>query len=178
MEKVFDRSASGPEATRQLLNICQGARSVSEYSIEFRTLAATADWTQAVLIEAFQKGLDDRIVDRLVTRETPMSLEALIDLAIRIDSRLTVREEQAPLQCFPYQATARYQPSPQPYASFSTPQTPEAVACARTHASWPSSSNTTGTHQTHQGAALPLLWQKNWSGHRISNCLVKDNAHQ
>ena len=43
MKKVFDWLALGTEVTCRLLYIRQGARSVSDYSIEFRTLAATAD---------------------------------------------------------------------------------------------------------------------------------------
>ena len=41
---VFDRSVSGPAATRQLFRIRQGQCSVSDNAIEFRTLAASAGW--------------------------------------------------------------------------------------------------------------------------------------
>ena len=68
-----------------------------DYSIEFRTLLASAGWTLQALIVAFQKGLKDRIADCLITCETPASLEAL-DLAIRIDSRLAERREFSCLQ--------------------------------------------------------------------------------
>ena len=131
MKRVFDWSASGPEATRRLLYIRQGARSVSDYGIEFRTMAATADWTQAVFFGAFQKGLDDRIADRPVTCETPTSLEVLIDLTIHEDSRITERRE---LQSSTHQTAACYQeprrrqPILQPYSpSLPAPQTLEAV---------------------------------------------------
>ena len=42
MRDTFDRSVSGPAATRKLFRIRQGQRSISDYAIEFRTLAASA----------------------------------------------------------------------------------------------------------------------------------------
>lgn len=44
MAKVFDRSVYGREASRLLAVLSQGKRSVPDYAIEFRTLAATAEW--------------------------------------------------------------------------------------------------------------------------------------
>ncbi|MGL5500211.1 MAG: DUF4939 domain-containing protein, partial [Plesiomonas shigelloides] len=40
MKKVFDRAVYGREAARTLMELRQGERSVSDFSIEFRTLAA------------------------------------------------------------------------------------------------------------------------------------------
>lgn len=42
LKKVFDHPVQGQEASTRLLNIRQGERSVAEYSVEFRTLAAEA----------------------------------------------------------------------------------------------------------------------------------------
>ncbi len=39
MRRVFDRAASGREAARMLADLRQGERTVSDFSIEFRTLA-------------------------------------------------------------------------------------------------------------------------------------------
>ena len=88
--------------------IRQGTRFVSDYAIEFWTLVATAGWTQFALIGAFQKGLEDRIVDCLMTCETPSSLEGLIDLAIHIDSRLAERRDYSLLQNSTPPAAVRY----------------------------------------------------------------------
>ena len=103
MKKLFDRSASGSEATRQLLYICQASRFVS---MEFQTLAATGGRTHSALIGAFQKGLEDHIADCLITCETPASFEALIDLAIRVNSRLSEEREDSRLQNTTHQSTA------------------------------------------------------------------------
>ena len=48
MKTVFNHSASGPAAIHQLFWICQDCRSVSDYTTEFRTLAASAGWDDIV----------------------------------------------------------------------------------------------------------------------------------
>ena len=57
MRDTFDRSVSGPAATRQLFRIRQGQRSISDYAIEFRTLAASAGWGERELHGAYFNGL-------------------------------------------------------------------------------------------------------------------------
>ena len=44
MRRVFDRSMHGREAARQLLQSRQGRRSVSDYAIDFSTLATNCGW--------------------------------------------------------------------------------------------------------------------------------------
>ena len=92
MRDTFDRSVSGPAATRQLFRIRQGQRSISDYAIEFRTLAASAGWGEQELHGAYFNGLSERLLDELNTCELPTSLNALIDLTLRIDTRLTDRQ--------------------------------------------------------------------------------------
>ncbi len=48
LRKAFDRSARGIEVARALLLLQQGEKSVSRYSIEFRTLAASCGWNEEV----------------------------------------------------------------------------------------------------------------------------------
>ncbi|KAL2077728.1 hypothetical protein ACEWY4_027232 [Coilia grayii] len=87
MIKVFDRSKHGREAARELLHLRQGARSVSDYAIQFRTLATTSGWNPEAQVDAFLNGLSERIKDELAARDLPSSFDALVDIAIRIDSR-------------------------------------------------------------------------------------------
>ena len=49
MKEVFDRSVSGRDAARQLLQLKQGSRSVYDYAIDFRTLAASCGWGDTAL---------------------------------------------------------------------------------------------------------------------------------
>ena len=64
---------------------------MTDYSIEFRTLAAESDWNSSSLTDAFYNGLSDDIKDELVARDPSTDLDALIATAIRIDGRFQER---------------------------------------------------------------------------------------
>ncbi|KAF7647276.1 hypothetical protein LDENG_00174840 [Lucifuga dentata] len=91
MKKVFDRSLSGREAAREILHITQNNHMVSDYAIEFRTLAATCNWDTQALFDVFYHGLSARIKDELATHNLPDNLDSLIELACRVDGHLRVR---------------------------------------------------------------------------------------
>ncbi|KAJ8411005.1 hypothetical protein AAFF_G00180400 [Aldrovandia affinis] len=91
MRRVFDRSSVGRAAARQLLQLRQGGQSVSDYSIEFRTLATSAGWNAVATYDAFLHGLSERVLDELTVCDLPQDLDRLVDLAIRIDTRLQER---------------------------------------------------------------------------------------
>jgi len=76
------------------MNHSQGQRPVSDYSIEFWTLAAEVDWTEGALRAAFLKGLSDLIKDELVSRDEPSNFESLIALSNRTDNRLHSRRQE------------------------------------------------------------------------------------
>ncbi|XP_073727890.1 uncharacterized protein [Misgurnus anguillicaudatus] len=90
MKRVFDRSVVGKEAARLLTELRQGERSVSDYAIEFRTLAAECRWNEEAQWDHFLHGLADRIQREIVTAELPTSLNGLVDLVIRVDARLSM----------------------------------------------------------------------------------------
>ncbi len=89
--KVFDRSAQGTEAARALALLRQRESSVSSYSNEFRTLAASCGWNDKALWDHFIHGLAEHIKDEIYSLELPSSLDGLIDLAIRVDNRICLR---------------------------------------------------------------------------------------
>ncbi|KAG1925390.1 retrotransposable element [Pimephales promelas] len=89
MKKVFDRSVSGREAARTLAELRQGRRSVSEFSIEFRTLAAECGWNEEAQWDMFLHGLADHVQKEIYALDLPTSLNGLIDLALRVDARLS-----------------------------------------------------------------------------------------
>ncbi|KAI2645965.1 Transposon Tf2-6 polyprotein [Labeo rohita] len=66
-----------------------GNRTVSDYSIEFRTLAAESKWNEAAQWDMFLHGLADRIQREIFTLELPEDLDGLISLVLRVDSRLS-----------------------------------------------------------------------------------------
>ncbi len=67
IRKVFDRAASGREAARFLAELRQGDRSVTDYSIEFRTLAAECRWNLEAQWDMFFHGLADYVKDEIYT---------------------------------------------------------------------------------------------------------------
>lgn len=88
MTKLFDRSAQGDEAAFQLAQLSQGGRSVTDYFVLFRTLAAACTWNEAALRARFRDGLDDYIQDEIATHDLPRDFDALVDLALRVEARL------------------------------------------------------------------------------------------
>ena len=86
MREVFDQSVAGPAATRQLFRIQQGQRPVSDYAIEFRTLAASAGWGERELHGAYFNGLSNHLLDELNTCDLPTSLDGQVELTLRVDA--------------------------------------------------------------------------------------------
>ncbi len=164
MKKVFDRSVSGREAARVLLQARQGRRSVSDYAIDFRTLAAKCSWNVEAQYDAFLNGLSEPIKDELTTRELPATLDALIDLAIRIDSRLTQRQKER-LARRP-QLSLHRSPATEPAPR---PSEPEPMQVDRTRLS-PAERQRRITSGSCLYCGQP--------GHYIASCPVKDNARQ
>ncbi|XDV17972.1 hypothetical protein PO909_023760 [Leuciscus waleckii] len=91
LKKVFNRAVAGKEAARVLADLRQDHRSVTDYSIEFRTLAAECKWNSEAQWDMFLHGLADRIQNEIYTLELPATLDGLIDLAIRVDASLQRR---------------------------------------------------------------------------------------
>uniref|UniRef100_A0AAQ4P822 CCHC-type domain-containing protein n=1 Tax=Gasterosteus aculeatus aculeatus TaxID=481459 RepID=A0AAQ4P822_GASAC len=94
MQRVFDHATPGWEAARGLFGLQQGTQSVSDYSIDFHTMAAESDWNQASLCDAFYHGLSSREKDKLAARDLPAGLDELVALSIRIDSHLRERRRE------------------------------------------------------------------------------------
>lgn len=62
LPKVFDHAIPGREAAHGLLNLnCR----VTDYSIEFQTLAVESDWNTSSLTDTFYNGISDDIKDEL-----------------------------------------------------------------------------------------------------------------
>ncbi|XP_029441484.1 vomeronasal type-2 receptor 26-like [Rhinatrema bivittatum] len=94
---AFDEPARQTSATSELLQLRQGARTLSEYALEFCTLALEVGWRDVALRGIFLEGLADRIKDELAARDIPEDLNTLIELAGRIDRRLQQRAKEAPI---------------------------------------------------------------------------------
>ena len=130
MKKVFDHPVCIGDAAKRLLNLRQSQRSVADYSVEFRILAAEAGWNDEALKGAFLHGLCEQLKDELAVRDETNSLDALIDLSIRLDNRMRERRREKNYK------------SHTPVNAFAATPTLARVASGRseTHGSGPSSS--------------------------------------
>lgn len=124
MKKIFDHPILGRDAGHRLMNIRQGNRSVAEFAVEFRTLAAGSGWNNESLQGAFYTALHDSIKDELATRDETTTLDQTIALAIRIDSRMRERRRERnqrvdsprlrPVPCQAAPPSPRHSPDPEP----------------------------------------------------------------
>lgn len=133
--KVFDGPVRGREAAKRLMSLRQGALSVAEFSVEFRTLAADSKWNSEALIDHFLNCLTGTLKDKLATRDLPETLDALIDLAIRLDNRLRERHWDR-RSSFTFQSSA-VDPTPPAWPSLdsSSASTVEPMQVGRAHLS-------------------------------------------
>lgn len=92
--KVFEHPLQQEAAGKRLLSLRQGRKSVADHSISFRITAEETGWDDLALKTVFTNSLSDVLKDQLATREEPNSLDELITLAIRIDSRLQERRRE------------------------------------------------------------------------------------
>lgn len=108
MKRVFDHLVDGKDASEALLSLCQGMRSVAEYSIEFRTLAAERGLNSEALRATFCNVLNQTLKDELVSEPEPTDLEGLYALVIQINNHLHERKKERQQHPFaaPLAATA------------------------------------------------------------------------
>ena len=95
-KSVFDHPHEGRSQGELLVKLRQRNRSVADYALEFRTLAAGSGWNEPALIIAFRNGLNSDILSELACRDDGLSLEGLINLAIRLDQLRSSRTSSRP----------------------------------------------------------------------------------
>ena len=93
---VFDHPYEGRISGELLAKLKQGARSAVDYSLEFWTLAASTGWNEAALLVMFRQGLNYEILNELACKDDDLSLDQLIDLAIKLDHLLQNRRKHKP----------------------------------------------------------------------------------
>uniref|UniRef100_A0A4W6F130 CCHC-type domain-containing protein n=1 Tax=Lates calcarifer TaxID=8187 RepID=A0A4W6F130_LATCA len=91
---VFDLPDHAGNVAQRLLALSQGTRSVADYAVEFRILAAETGWDEPALRGIFIRGLAERLKDELAARDEPSTLDALVSLAVRLDNCLRERRRE------------------------------------------------------------------------------------
>lgn len=98
MIKVFVTGSSSAKASRTLMGIQQGQRTIADHSINFRTLASCSHWNSEALVDAYLHSLADYMKDELVSHATQANLDNPIVMTARIDHRFQARRrERGPL---------------------------------------------------------------------------------
>ncbi|ROL54901.1 Retrotransposon-derived protein PEG10 [Anabarilius grahami] len=86
--EVFGKPLTDSSIGEKLYNLKQGNRNVNDYTLQFRTLAASSGWNEQALITTFRQGLEPNLRLHLAAYEDSEGLERFIQLALRVGSRM------------------------------------------------------------------------------------------
>ncbi|ROL54060.1 Retrotransposon-like protein 1 [Anabarilius grahami] len=86
--EVFGRPLTDSSNGEKLYNLKQGNRNVTDYTLQFRTLAASSGWNEQALITTYRQGLEPNLRLHLAAYEDSEGLERFIQLALRVGSRM------------------------------------------------------------------------------------------
>ncbi|ROJ36310.1 Retrotransposon-derived protein PEG10 [Anabarilius grahami] len=92
-KEVFGKPAWNSTIGERLCQLKQGVMSVSDYALQFRTLAAASGWNEPALITTYQ-GLDPLVRLHLAAYEESIGLEKFIQLSIRFTTRMQLCLEE------------------------------------------------------------------------------------
>ncbi len=87
--EVFGLSIGSLSIADQLICLRQGDSSASDFTLQFRTLAASCGWNKAVLLTAYRQGLDPQIRAQMAIYDENVGLESFMQKAVKISQRLT-----------------------------------------------------------------------------------------
>lgn len=91
--RVFDHTPTGREVGDRVMSLSQGNQRVVEFALEFRTLAAETGRNKPALKATFHQGFNCNILAKLAYRDGEVTLDSLIDKAIRIKNLLQDRHQ-------------------------------------------------------------------------------------
>ncbi|ROL53540.1 Retrotransposon-like protein 1 [Anabarilius grahami] len=93
-KEVFGKPSWDSSLGERLCNLKQGALSVSDYALQFRTLVAASGWNEQALISRYHQGLDPREQFHLAAYKDTIRLEKFIQLSIRFATRMQLCIEE------------------------------------------------------------------------------------
>ncbi|ROL47027.1 Retrotransposon-derived protein PEG10 [Anabarilius grahami] len=95
-KEVFGKPAWDSSIGERLCKLKQGSMSVTDYALQFRTLAAASGWNEQALITTYCHGLDPSVRLHLAAYEDNIGLEKFIQLSIRFATcmQLCLEEHQ------------------------------------------------------------------------------------
>ncbi|KAK3508085.1 hypothetical protein QTP70_013157 [Hemibagrus guttatus] len=87
-KEVFGKPFWDSSVGEELCSLRQGKQTVPEYALQFRTLATKSGWNEQALLAAYRQGLDPQVRLHLAAYEDAIGLERLIQLSIRVATRM------------------------------------------------------------------------------------------
>lgn len=171
LQKVFGVGSSSADASRELMEIRQGRRTVADFSISFRTLASRSRWNSEAVVDAYLHSLADYIKDELVAHEVPSTLDEAIALTTRIDQRIQARRREKG-RSSQVQSSARSSGRPaQALRPSASPRrsSPEPMELGRASLT---------PEERHRRLTAGLCLYCGGEGHLVATCPLKDRAHR
>ncbi|KAL0188352.1 hypothetical protein M9458_015451, partial [Cirrhinus mrigala] len=87
--EVFGRVDQETSAGEELYHFHQGTLSIQEYSVRFRTLAASSGWNERALLTTYRQGLEPKLRMMLAPHDDSMGLERFIQMTVRCATRIS-----------------------------------------------------------------------------------------
>ncbi|KAK3550720.1 hypothetical protein QTP70_003960 [Hemibagrus guttatus] len=130
-KEVFRKPSWDSSVGEELCKLQQGKLTVTEYALQFRTLAAKSGWNEKALLAAYRQGLSPQVRLHLAAHEDAIGLERLIQLSIRVATRMQSCVHRSQDQSPPYTRRDRPEPvsppEPAPEPPEESPETPEPI---------------------------------------------------
>ncbi|KAK3507044.1 hypothetical protein QTP70_001909, partial [Hemibagrus guttatus] len=109
-KKVFGKPSWESSVGEEFCKLRQGKLMVTEYAIQFRTLVAKSGWNEQALLAAYRQRLSPQVRLHLAAHEDAIGLERLIQLSIRVATRMQSCVHRSQDQSRPYNRRDRPEP--------------------------------------------------------------------
>ncbi|KAK3544542.1 hypothetical protein QTP86_015846 [Hemibagrus guttatus] len=86
--EVFGKPSWDSSVGEELCKLRQGKLTVTEYALQFRTLAAKSGWNEQALLATYRQGLSPQVRLHLAAHKDAIGLERLIQLSIRVATHM------------------------------------------------------------------------------------------
>ncbi|KAK3569927.1 hypothetical protein QTP86_007483 [Hemibagrus guttatus] len=87
-KNVFGISTSALSVPDELFSLWQANRAIHDYSLHFRTLAASSGWNEVALLSAYRRGLNSKIQQQMAIYDDSIGLELFMFKAQHISQHL------------------------------------------------------------------------------------------
>ncbi|KAI5624965.1 hypothetical protein C0J50_15441 [Silurus asotus] len=94
--EVFSAAPGVLTTADQLLSLRQGDDTISDYSLRFRTLAASSGWNESALLGVYRQGLSPEIRQAMAVYDDKVGLEGFIQKSISLSQRLAACSSTPP----------------------------------------------------------------------------------